>query len=189
MSEEKLYIYLVFSKTYTWLSRALKYFEPAKYIHTSIGFDETFKEMYSFGRVNPNNPFSGGFVKENLHDGVYKKSKLSECQIFEVEVTRAQYDGLRKDIETFYNDRHRYRYNFLGLFGVLFNRPLNRKYHYFCTQFVYTLLKKHELLDLNKHPELVRPTDLIVLENKSLIYEGLILDMPYREPKGIQKLV
>ena len=69
------------------------------------------------------------------------------------------------------------QYNFLGLFGILLNRPLNRKNHYFCSQFVYTLLKKHGLLDIGKHPELVQTIDLFELKNKSLIYEGLIIDI------------
>lgn len=177
MSENTFYIYLVFSKTGTWLARAIVHFQPTKYVHTSIGFEDTFTEMYSFSRTNPNNPFSGGFVKENLYDGVYKKNKTSACQIFKIPVTEAQYNGLKNDVEFFYTNRKKYHYNFLGLFGILLNRPLNRKNHYFCSQFVYTLLKKHGLLDIGKHPELVQTIDLFELKNKSLIYEGLIIDI------------
>lgn len=182
MKDDNHYIYLVFSKTGTWLSRALKYFSPSKFVHTSIGFEDTFTEMYSFGRINPNNPFYGGFVKENLYDGVYKKFESSECRILKVTVTKDQYEGLKADVEQFSSNSHRYKYNFLGLFGVFFKFPVHRKYHYFCSQFVYTLLKKHHLLDLKKEPELVHPVDLFDIENNSLIYEGLIIDMPYREP-------
>lgn len=188
MKDEKYYIYLVFSKTGTWLARALKYFIPGKFVHSSIGFDETFTEMYSFGRVNPDNPFNGGFVKENLYDGVYKKFESSECRILKVAVTKAQYDGLKADVEAFYVNRHKYKYNFLGLFGVFFKLPIQRKYHYFCSQFVYTLLKKHNLLDLKKQPELVSPVDLFDIENNSLLYEGLIVDMPYRDKLVFQKI-
>lgn len=187
MPNQPHYIYLVFSKTGTWLARTLKYFSKTKYVHTSIGFEDTFTEIYSFGRIHVNNPFSGGFVKENLYDGVYKKSKSSECKIFKIPVTEEQYLGLKKDIEFFYTNRSKYRYNFLGLFGILFNRPLNRKYHYFCSQFVYTILKRHNLLDFDKHPELVQTIDLFEIENKSLIYEGLIVDMKRKEPAGATK--
>ncbi|GAB6107157.1 hypothetical protein [Fusibacter bizertensis] len=183
MPDQNYCIYLVFSKTGTWLSRALKYFQPSKYVHTSIGFDETFNEMYSFGRINPKNPFSGGFVKESLYEGVYKNNPASECQIFKVPVTFKQFEGLKKDIEYFYNTREKYGYNFLGLFGVFFNRPIYRKNHYFCSQFVYILLKKHHILDVGKVPELVQTIDLFELENKKLIYEGLIADLEHKEPQ------
>jgi hypothetical protein len=65
-----IYVYLIFSKTGTWLSRALNIFSDTKYVHASISFDDSFSKMYSFGRTNPSNPFSGGFVEENLFDGV-----------------------------------------------------------------------------------------------------------------------
>ncbi len=189
MENQPYYIYLVFSKTGTWLARTLKHFSKTKYVHTSIGFEDTFTEIYSFGRKHVNNPFSGGFVKENLYDGVYKKNKSSECKIFKIPVSEEQYLGLKKDIEFFYINRAKYRYNFLGLFGILFNRPLNRKYHYFCSQFVYTILKRHNLLDIDKHPELVQTIDLFEIENKSLIYEGLIIDMKRKDSMVAQKLI
>lgn len=189
MDNQELYIYLVFSKTGTWLARTLKYFSDTVYVHSSIGFDDAFTEMYSFGRINPNNPFSGGFVRENLFEGVYKKSAKSACKIFKLPVTQKQYEGLKADIEYFYKDRHKYRYNFLGLFGVLLNRPFSRKNHYFCSQFVYTLLKKHDLLSFEKEPELVQTTDLFEIENMSLIYEGLIVDLKTKDFFKMKKLV
>lgn len=172
-------IYLVFSKTGTWLSRTLNLFSPIKYVHSSISFDESFNEMYSFGRKTPNNPFSGGFVKESLYEGVFKRFKKSECMIFKISVTKDQFDGLKTDVEFFYKHRERYHYNFIGLFGILFNRPIIRKNHFFCSQFVYILLKKHNLVKLDKHPELVTIIDLYDIENKSIIFEGFITDLPY----------
>lgn len=174
MPTQQDYIYLVFSKTGTWLARTIKHFTPSSYVHTSISFDDTFSRMYSFGRVNPDNPFSGGFVEENLFEGVYKKNDAAECKIYRVPVTRRQFNGLNRDIRFFYKHRHRYHYNFLGLFGVLVNRPLPRKNHYFCSQFVYMLLKKHGVLDIGKHPGLVQATDFFDLDNMTLIYEGNI---------------
>ncbi len=170
-------IYIVFTKTGTWLARALKYFSATKYVHTSISFDPSFTSMYSFGRSNPNNPFSGGFVRENIYDGVFKKYKKSECLIFEVWVTKSQYDGLLDDVQKFVTNKHLYRYNFLGLFGILFNRPLDRSYHYFCSQFVYSMLKKHDIVTFDKVPGLVQTIDLFEIDNKSILYEGFIHDL------------
>lgn len=188
MSSQQDYIYLVFSKTGTWLARTIKHFTPSSYVHTSISFDDTFKRMYSFGRINPDNPFSGGFVEENLFEGVYKKNEAAECKIYRIPVTRRQLNGMKRDIRFFYKNRKRYHYNFLGLFGVLFNKPLYRKNHYFCSQFVYMLLKKHDIIDIGKHPELVQAYDFFDIENKTLIYEGRIIDFKRRR-KDYVKLV
>lgn len=168
------YIYIVFSKTGTWLSRAIKVFSDSKYVHASISFDLSFKAMYSFGRTNPDNPFSGGFVEENLFGGVYKKYSSSECLIYKVRVTDEQYKFLLKEIEEFIKEKQKYRYNFLGLFGVLVNKPVKRKYYYFCSQFVSELLMKCDIYDSCKRPELIRPNELFSIDNKEVIYEGAI---------------
>lgn len=167
-------IYLVLSRTGTWLSNLISLFTEGKYIHSSISFDSSFTKMYSFGRTNPDNPFSGGFVQESLYDGVYKKFSRSECVIYKLEVTEEQYDILKNEIEGFLEKKDEYKYNFLGLFGVLFNQPVKRKNYYFCTQFVSEILIKSGVYDTDKNPALIKPDDLFSIENKDLIYEGFI---------------
>jgi hypothetical protein len=166
------YIYLVFSKTGTWLSRALNVFSETKYVHASLSFDDNFTKMYSFGRTNPDNPFSGGFVEENLYDGVYKKFAKSECLIYRIRITEDQYTNLKDTVEGFIKDRDKYRYNFLGLFAILLNRPIKRKNHYFCSQFVSEVLIKGSVYESDKVPELVKTEDLISINNKDFVYEG-----------------
>lgn len=168
------YIYLVFSKTGTWLWKAINTITDVKYVHSSISFDESFTEMYSFGRTNPNNPFSGGFVKESFEEGVYKKFKQSECLIYKVKVTEEQYTAIKNEIEVFLKEKENYRYNFLGLFGVLLNISLKRKNHYFCSQFVGELLVKSKVYSFKKEPHLVGTSDLLTLENLEFFYEGYI---------------
>ena len=58
------YIFLVFTKTGTWLSRTLNFFENSDYIHVSLGLDNPLNNLYSFGRTNPSNPFSGFSIFE-----------------------------------------------------------------------------------------------------------------------------
>lgn len=175
---EEQYIYLVFSKTGTLLSRILTLFLATKYVHSSLSFDPTLQEMYSFGRKNPNNPFSGGFVKENLRAGVFKKFRDSECLIYRIAVTDEQLQRLKENLEAFLAEQDRYRYNFLGLFGVLLNKPFKRRHHYFCSQFVSELLMNSRIYVLDKAPELVRTTDLFEIENKELVYCGYINQYP-----------
>lgn len=168
------YIYLVFSKTGTWLSRALGIFSDTKYVHTSISFDYSFTRMYSFGRTNPDNPFSGGLVEENLQDGVYKKFNKSECVIYRVRVTNEQYASLKRQVRDFLKDKDRYKYNFLGLFFILIDMPIKRKAHYFCSQFVSELLINSDVFSANKPPELIKTQELLYLKNMELIYEGFV---------------
>lgn len=168
------YIYLVFSKTGTWLSKTLNIFSETKYVHASLSFDNSFKEMYSFGRTNPNNPFSGGLVKENLSEGVYTKFSGSECLIFKVKVTEEQYLSLIEEVEKFFREKEKYKYNFLGLIGLLLNIPIKRKNYYFCSQFVSELLIKSKIYMPGKAPELIKTNDLFSIKDMEFIYEGLV---------------
>ena len=67
-----------------------------------------------------------------------------------------------------------YKYNFLGLFGVLFNIPMKRKDYYFCSQFVSEMLMKSGIYNSSKPPELTRTDDLFKLENQELYYNGYV---------------
>ena len=178
------HIYLVFTRTGTWLSRMICIFSNLKYPHAAISFDDRFTNMYSFGRLNPDNPFPGGFVVENLRDGVYRKFPDSECLIYKIEVSEEQHRSIREQIEEFLKEKEKYRYNFLGLFGVITNRPVKRKDRYFCSQFVAHILMNAGVFHSDKAPELVRPDDLFAVENKRLIYEGPVKGIKSASPGG-----
>jgi len=169
-------IYLIFTKTGTWLSKLISTFSQIKYAHASISFDNSFTKMYSFGRTDPDNPFSGGFVEENLYEGVYKNLPGCECLIYSVRVTEEQYFSLQKQVEKFLREKENYKYNFIGLFGILLNKPIKRPNHYFCSQFVSEILINSNVLYNEKVPELIKTDELFSIEDKEFIYEGFITE-------------
>ena len=82
------YIYLVFSYTGSNLSNVIRLATKDTYTHVSLSLDDTFTEMYSFGRKIPNNPFIAGLVKENLYDGTFKLFTKSKCLIYKIRIIR-----------------------------------------------------------------------------------------------------
>lgn len=181
------YIYLVFSKTGTILSQVLKFFSKTKYVHTSISLDSDFTQMFSFGRKNPYNPFSGGFVIESLYEGVYERFPLCECHIVKVPVTDEQLKVLKKELNSFLLRKNTYKYNFLGLFGILLNRPIKRSNHYFCSQFISELLIKSGIYTSNKPPELIRSDELILIDHQESYYTGFVRGIA-KTPAPLQQL-
>lgn len=175
MSKE---IYLVFSYTGTLLSKCIKKITNDKYAHVSISLDDTFTNMYSFGRKHPSNPIWAGLVTENLFDGVFKNFKNSKCLIYKIEISPEQYLELEKILNIFMSEQKKYKYNFIGLFTVKTKKTFKRKYHYFCSQFVSEVLQAAHIIQLSKSPEFIKPCDLLNtnIENKIFIYEGLITD-------------
>lgn len=67
-----------------------------------------------------------------------------------------------------------FRYNFLGLIFLLLDKPFERKRHYFCSQFVTMLLEKSDIWHSSKAIGLTRPMDLMIIENKELIFKGFV---------------
>ena len=173
---DQKYIYLVFTKTGTWLSRLIMLFSHLKYPHASLSIDDSFTKMYSFGRINPNNPFSGGFVEEDFTKGVYKKFPGCQCLIYKVAITEEQFSVLEQQIQGFVGERKRYRYNFLGLFSLLLDKPLKIGNRYFCSQFVAEVLIKSGIFQSEKVPELIRTDELYKIPNQEVVYEGSISD-------------
>lgn len=180
---ESYYIYLVFTKTGTWLSRLIATFSDMKYVHASISFDDTFTRMYSFGRTNPDNPFSGGFVEEDLKGGVYQKFTEARCLICKVRVTQLQYESLKQELVKFQNEADKYHYNLIGLVGAKFGIPVKRRHHYFCSQFISEILINSKIYDMDKEPELISPSDLYSIENLEILYEGYA--SMYTEDRGL----
>lgn len=66
-------IYLVLTHTGTMLSRLIKTFTKDEFTHSSIALDIDLKQLYSFGRLNPYNPFVGGFVHEAIDNRNFQK--------------------------------------------------------------------------------------------------------------------
>jgi hypothetical protein len=171
-------VYILFSKTGTWLSRILGVFSGFKYMHSSISFDPTLKEMYSFGRIKPHNPLIGGFVKESLYEGVYTFSQKNACMVYSTTISEEQAQLLKEEIKRFEMSSRAYHYNFLGLFFIPFRIRVERKHHYFCSQFITELFIKIAILDQNIKAYWTSPKDLIHLLDLDLEYVGLIKDYP-----------
>src|SRR5690606_1101423 len=107
-----------------------------------IAFDRELKELYSFGRKQPNNPLSGGFVKEDIETGTYSKYPNTTCVIYELKATERQVAKMRRVLRVFIRSRNKFIYNLLGLFGVALNEPVEFSNSYFCSQFVAEILQR-----------------------------------------------
>ena len=146
-------IYIVMTQTGTLLSRVIKIYSGCKYAHVSLSLDKNLDEMYSFGRLNPYNPFWGGFIHERVNSGTFKRFKKMEERI------------------------NPYRFNILGLIGAGFNISVHMKDHFYCAEFIKYLLEAGGVkVSL---PKIVAPDDFMTIPNTKMIYMGKL--SKYRE--------
>lgn len=169
---KKKNLVILLTNTGTLPSRIIKIYTRKAYTHVSIGFDLTLSELYSFGRKKLNNPFFGGFVVENCREGLYAKFPDTNCAVYTLEVNPEIYNKARKIINRFLLGKEKYKYNFLGLVGTIINIPISRDSHFFCSQFVATVLEKSGISLFQKPAALVTPYDFMKSDRLKLLYTG-----------------
>ncbi|OZU87084.1 hypothetical protein CIL03_18480 [Virgibacillus indicus] len=179
-------IYFLFTDTGTYLSRAINYCTKQSLNHVSIGFDHELSEVYSFGRKRPNNPFIGGFVKEDIQSEFMRHSTSA---IYSYQVSEMEYEAILCRIKEIEAVKDSYKYNFIGLLGVLFQIEINRKDAFFCSQFVATVLNDLENFSLLKPPCFITPADIRTHKGMQLIYQGILGEYQPKQTKTERKLV
>ena len=135
-------IYIIQSCTGTILSNIIKGYTKNIYTHVSLSLDINLNNMYSFGRLNPYNPFWGGFVQESPEYGTFKRFYNTECAIYELEITEEQHKKLLNKIEYFEKNKESYKFNIIGLFMVVANKRRVKKNTFYCAEFVKYILKR-----------------------------------------------
>ncbi|WP_099156648.1 hypothetical protein [Virgibacillus ndiopensis] len=161
-------VYIIFTDTGTLFTRLIKLYTKQSYNHVSISFGNNLKEIYSFGRLNPSNPFVGGFIRERINVGLFEKAK---CKIYSCTVSELEYEKMRNKVSQIKSRKDMYKYNLFGLFAIILNLNFSRNNAFFCSQFVATILKEKIGL-LNKSPNLIKPGDLMKLKDLRLVYQG-----------------
>lgn len=168
-------VYLLLTNTSSFLTKMIRLYTKKPYNHASIAFDGQLSEVYSFGRKTARNPFIGGFVKEDVKAGLFKQA---DCMIYSITVTEDQIQKMKHYLREFEAQKKDYRYNFLGLFGVMFNKPIKRQNAFFCSQFVAFLFKESNIIDFDKPLPLITPHDLQTASQFQFLYEGKLKDYP-----------
>ena len=166
---KKIYIILTYPGTI--LSQIVKVYTRREFSHVSISLDENLTKMYSFGRLNPYNPFSGGFVHERINQGTFKRFKNTKTKIYSLEVSEEKYKELEKLIKEMYNEKESYKFNILGLIGILINHQVKRENYFYCAEFVKYVLEQSSIIEL---PDLVKPEDFEKIYGLDEIYKGLL---------------
>lgn len=165
-------IYIVVTRTGTFLSKLIKIYTKDEYTHSSIALDKELNRMYSFGRLNPYNPFHGGFVHEGINFGTFKRFKKTQVAIYELEIPEEKYERAAEIIEYIEKNRNKYSFNILGLFLIAVHRRRIRKNTFYCAEFVRYVLKNSKIH--KEYPDLIRPEYFKNIENAKLIYTGLL---------------
>ncbi len=177
-------IFIVLTQTGAITAKVLHWITKADYNHVSISTEEDLSLMYSFARRFKYYPLWGGFVKESPSKGVFGAFPKTDCAVMALDVSKQQYDGIKAHLSQMYENRKKYRYNWLGLFLVLFKKRIRRKRHYFCSEFVKEVLLKFGLAEEGQFPYVTTPIDFWNVFKEKVIYTGRLSDYRAEEKQS-----
>ena len=161
-------IHILLTRSGTWFSRLIHFATRDSYTHASIGLDGPSGSFYSFARKYRRFALPAGLVEEQVT--VYRRAV--PCCLYELKVSEETYFRLRRQLRSMYAQREEYRYSVLGVFACYFNLSLQRRHHFFCSQFVAGLLEECGAVELPKPPTLLRPADLCLLKDLHPVHQG-----------------
>lgn len=165
-------IYILLTKSDTYVSKLIKMTTSDTYTHASISFSENLQPLYSFSRKYVNSPLPAGLRMEPLTKGFFKKYNYIPCALYELEVEDDIYYAARAEVEQMMEESSAYRFNVIGLILCRLNIPFHRKNCYFCSEFVSEILSKSQALVLPKDTSLMRPNDYTKIPHLSCLFEG-----------------
>lgn len=166
-------LYIVLSRTDTFLARVIRHITKAPYNHVSLSLDPSLNEMYSFGRRYPRNPLWGGFVNESKNSGFFKRCKEAEVTVLSLEIDEKTYKDMQVRFQYMNEHKFSYHYNYLGLFFAIFDIHFKPAQHtYFCSEFAKEILIRHHIEGAAELKEVPKPMHFLNIPHTEEIYTG-----------------
>lgn len=156
-AEESLadpHIYIVVSNTGSAASEVIGIFTRKQFNHVSISFDEDLETIVSYNGGEKMYP--PGLNAEMIE--FFNKKEDASIGVYRLKVTTEQKQAMLDIVRSINSEGS--AYNLIGLVFKYSHRPNIM----FCSQFVYSLLKKVGVAYFEKRPERVQPTDLVELD-------------------------
>ena len=162
-------VYILLTRSGTWFSRLIHFATQDDYTHASIGLAGPNGPFYSFARKKPHFTLPAGLVEERL-----SPRRCVPCCLYALQVSDQTYARLQARLWKMYRRREHYHYSLLGALACFLNLPLQRRRHYFCSQFVADLLESCHAVELPKPPTLVRPADFCSMQCLTPVHRGFL---------------
>lgn len=162
MKDKKIYVLMTQYPGFD--AKVLRWRTKFSYTHTSIGLEEDKDTFYTF--------ISKGYLVESITRYEKPDRPSFPCALYEIAVTEEVYEQVKKTVNEFKEQKLTFKYSTLGVIMCFLGISLERKNHYFCSQFVAEVLQKCKVIKLNKKSSLYFPKDFLKHKELKLIYQG-----------------
>ena len=164
-------VYILLTRTDTLFARMLHGISGSRYTHASLALDRDLEHLYSFARRYEPFMLPGGFIREDIHAGVFGRCGGADSLLLELPVSERAYAFIRLQLTWMERAGGRWHYDVLGLVLAGLGIPHDRRGKCFCSQFVARVLEEAGALTLPRHPSLIRPEDFASLPGLRPVYQ------------------
>ena len=180
-------VYIMLMHTGTALANAIKTATGAKFSHSSISFDTSMRNMYSFGRKFANNPFIGGFKKEDIQSPFFKAHDVVYA-LYVVFCTKREVELMKRRLDYFIQRNDEFKYDFTGLIKNYFGIEDNPEHKWFCSRFVADIINsgKPSSDPFIAQPSLVKPHEFASMPFTIYVTGG---NLAHYRPKLVERIV
>jgi hypothetical protein len=175
------YIYVVISRTPTYMGKMIRKIIKGEYNHASISLNENLSQMYSFCRLSVSNPLVGGIIRESVFTLTIGSKEEVPIIVYRIGVTLDQYKLISEFIYDTYNDKDIYYYNFIQAIGLISKKKHTIYKTYICSEFVMETLRKGGINLTSVESYKITPTDISGIMNRFIYYTGNLNDYPLRQ--------
>lgn len=165
-------VYIFLTKSSSPLARLVRKVLPGQWSHACLSLDEGLTQMYSFGARRLLNPFVTGFKRESVFAGAYPKQRSMEVSILRVPVAAEQLRRIREKIIWFEERVDQMKFNTKGMFLSARQQGIEIENRFFCSEFVYYVLRECDVVDFGVPRNLVTPNFFLKLPGSCAIYHG-----------------
>lgn len=174
-------VYILLSRSGTVYSHIVHFVTGGSYTHASLALGPGAARIYSFSRKYARMPLPSPLVREDVPGSYMAGHPDIPCALYRLAVTDEQYDKITQKVEDMLCDGVKYRYSLLGSALCALDIAHERSYHYFCSQFVASVLAESGALSLPKQASLMRPADFQRVRGLELVYTGPVGGAPGTE--------
>ena len=172
-------VYILLSRTKTLYSHIVSLAEGGGgYTHASLALGPGCSRVYSFSRKYAQLPLPSPLVREDVPGSYMARHPQTPCALYSLTETGGQYDAVSRRVEEMLSGGVKYRYSLLGSALCALDNGHERGYHFFCSQFVASVLSECAALELPRSPSLIRPSDFELMDALTLAYAGPVCEAP-----------
>lgn len=181
------YLYIIVSRTNTKMGWCIRRALNEPYNHVSVALDKELGYIYSFARKRYYTPLIGGMVRESINILTHNRKKKTDVKIYELEVSKENYANIVQQINSMYQARNQYYYNYTGALKLLLKNSSHSKNAYTCLEFAMEILINAGFRVSYDEMRKMTPKKLMRLLENKLIYEGNLLEYPYLSQRSIEE--